>query len=182
MTLRSRLYITNNMKNLIFIKKEQQAAPLIMLVSIAGIAGVFLAFAAVDTSQTIIGILMAIFSALLITVKTEIYLDTDNNSILAKRTVLFIKKEKRTPLPEIQYIAVLKVKTSQNLNVASITTSVSDVTFNINLIFKDPKQRFFKLHSAQKESALKLALEISEKIHKPVLDNTAGEKRWLNTN
>lgn len=167
------------METLIFIRKEKQVFQMIIIVLVAMIIGVFLILSG-EWLQILIGIPLLISGPFIIGTQSDICYNPKTNQIITKRKILIFVNETKEILPEVQYIAVVNLSTSQTLNVASISTQITEKTCQVNFIHKNSKKKFTKLFTAPKEHALKSALEISEKINKPVLDNRNGKKVWFN--
>jgi len=167
------------MKNLILIRKENQIFPVIAVAIIAMIAGIYM-ITSLSMWQMILGIIFLLTGPVIIFTHSDFYYNPETNALNIKRKMLIFKSEINDKLPDTNYIAIVNVKASQNLYAASISSQTKELLCQVNLIHQNSKKRFTKLLTTKKEEALKLALEISEKINKPVLDKTTGEKKWLN--
>lgn len=167
-------------KDIIFIKKEKQPLPFIILSVLFIISGIYLIIDSSDIIQIISGVLLIITSAVFLSSKTDLFYKPDINALVIKRRFLFKVFEKLESLPEIHYIALVKVRTSQNLNVLVLSTQIKGVATNLNFVFKNSTLRFLKLSSGNKNDMLKKAKELSEKLQVPILDSTTNEKIWIN--
>ncbi len=169
------------MENVVLIRKDKPSNQVMIISFFIQLFGIIL----ISSSEWIwwkvlIGSILLFFGLIVFALKSELYFDCDNNSLIVKWKSFFLSKSTIEKLPEIKYLAIVRVKTTKNLNYKSITAHESGYMCNLNLIYKESKERFRKLCSVDKETAFRLAKELSEKTDKPILDNSTPDKKWIN--
>jgi len=89
-------------------------------------------------------------------------------------------------LPDVEYIAIVRVKMSQLSFRASEVTFKQNpdkftVAFQVNLILKkESPLKYIKLYTGNMESAMNYTMALSQAFEKPIYDCTTSEKKWLN--
>jgi hypothetical protein len=164
----------------ILIRKDKPAFQILILFLFVMLAGIVVISSSLWVWwQFVVGIILLVFGSLVITLKSEMYFDAIENSLEITWKALGLSKSQQEKLPEINYIAVVRVKTSKELNIRSISYNDEGYKCNLNLIFKDSKVRYRKLCTVEKEEAFILAKKIAEKINKSILDHTTPDKKWI---
>lgn len=169
------------MENTILIRKDKPAFQVMIISFFINLIGILLiANSGWNWLQLLIGTIILFIGVTVLALKSELLYDTESNSLTIKWKSLFFTKSQKEKLPEIDYVSIVRVKTSRNLHYKSITLQENGYKCNLNLIFKNSKERFRKLCTVDKEKALLLAENLSEKINKPILDSSTPEKKWIN--
>ena len=168
------------MNNIILIRKDKPSFQIQIIAYFTEILGIILIIGSEWMWwKILIGVILLILGLMVITLKSEQYYNYDNNSLILKWRNIFFNKNQTEKLPEIDHLAIIRVKTTKNLNYKSITVQESGFMCNLNLIYKESEKRYRKLCTLEKEEAFRLAKELSEKINKPILDNSTPDKKWI---
>lgn len=168
------------MEKTILIRKDKPAFQVLIISFFVNLIGIFL-IASSDWNwlQLLIGAFLLFIGLTVLALKTETLYDCESNSLTVKWKSLIFSKSQNETLPEIDYVAIVRVKTSRNRHYKSITLHESGFKCNLNLIFKNSNERFRKLCTVDKEEALRIAKEIATGLNKPILDNSTAEKKWI---
>lgn len=169
------------MDNLVLIKRDKPAFQVIVVGFFVQFFGIIL----ISSSELLwwkmlTGMILLIIGLAIIALRSELYFDCCNNSLIVKWKSLSFSKSQIEKLPEIDHLAIVRIKTTKNLNYKSITIQESGFMCNLNLVYKEPKERFRKLCTVENKEAFQLAKELSEKMDKPILDNSTPDKKWIN--
>ena len=90
------------------------------------------------------------------------------------------------PLPEVDYIAIVRVKLSQLAFGPSELTfrqdsGKSSLAFQVNLILKkEERNRVIKLYTGNLDNAMQYTTELARLFQKPIYDCRTDDKKWLN--
>jgi len=169
------------MENKILIRKDRPSNQVMIISFFIQLFGIIM----ISTSDLIwwkilIGAILLFIGLIVFSLKSEQYFDCDTNSLIIKWKSFFLSKSKMEKLPEINYLAIVRVKTTKNLNYKSISVQEGGYMCNLNLIYKESKQRYRRLCTVDKDTVFHLAKELSEKMNKPILDNSTPNKQWIN--
>ena len=169
------------MENVILIRKDKPSNQVMIISFFIQLLGIVL----ISSSewiwwQMLIGTILLFIGLIVFALKSELHFDYESNSLIVKWKSFFFSKKSIEKLPEINYLAIVRVKTRKNLNYKSITVQESGFMCNLNLIYKESKERFRKLCTVDREKAYHLAKELSEKLNMPILDNSTPDKQWIN--
>lgn len=128
----------------------------------------------------VISIVLILGGVAVITLQKKVYLNTSENKLISVWYCFFgYRKEKKRQLPEMNYLIVVRVKTSQLIYYITIPFSSSEFKCNVNLAFKSSRMRYINLFIASKTNAFDFAFFIADKANIPVLDATEYEKKWV---
>ena len=169
------------MENTVLIRKDKPSTQILIISFFIQLFGIIL----ISSSdwiwwQILIGTVLLFSGLTVIALKSKMLYDSKSNSLIVKWKSFMFSKSQKVSLPEIDHIAIVRVNTSRDLNLRSIAYHESGFKYNLNFIFKNSKERFRKLGTMNKKEAFRLANELSEKINKPILDNSTPEKKWIN--
>jgi len=161
--------------NLIIIKKKNELLNFLMF----GYLFVILGIISLLTGN-LIGVAFLILGLLIVTLKKGIIVDTKNKQIIHYKTIaLFYTKKTFTDITNVKYIALVRVKLTQNMNVGSITglTNYSEMQVKFNFIMNDRK--IIPLYIERKKNVFPIAEKISKDLGVKVYDNSEGKKVWI---
>lgn len=130
----------------------------------------------------VIGIILVLVGLAIITLQKSVYLDTSQNQLISVWCCLFwYRKEYKKQLPEMSYLTVVSVKTTQLSHYISLAFPFyySECKCNVNLAFNSSRMRYLNLITVKKTKAFEYALYIAEKANIPVLDATERKKKWV---
>ena len=128
----------------------------------------------------VIGIILVLGGLSVITLQKLVYLDTLQNQLISVWCCLFwYRKEYKKQLPEMHYLTVVSVKTSQLIHYVTIPYFSSECKCNVNLVFNSSRMRYLNLITVKKTKAFDYAFHIAEKANIPVLDATERKKKWV---
>ncbi|MFW6019257.1 MAG: hypothetical protein ACOCPM_01625 [Bacteroidales bacterium] len=128
----------------------------------------------------VIGIILTLGGLAVFTLQKSVYLDTNKNQLISLWSCLFwYQKESIKQLPEMSYLTVVSVKTSQLKHHYTISYLTSECKCNVNLAFNSSRMRYLNLITVKKRKAFEYAFHIAEKANIPVLDATERKKKWV---
>ena len=130
--------------------------------------------------KLLLGALIIIAGLFLISLKSETYFDIDANALRGIWKGFFWSNTQQEILPEIDYIAIVRIKTSKKQHYKSISRDEETFKFQVNLIYLKSYKRYKKLISTSKEKAFDLAKSLSKVLEKPILDQSTSQKKWVN--
>ncbi len=89
--------------------------------------------------------------------------------------VLGLRVGKWKSIKEIKYLAVVRIKTTQNIGVLTIVGSQTKILHKLNLIL-DNKEIVY-LYSGEQKQVMKIAENIADKLNLRIYD--ANSKKWI---
>ena len=169
------------MENTILIRKDKPSNQVMLIAFFIQLLGIVL----ISSSewiwwQILIGAILLFIGLIVLGLKSELHFDYENNNLIVKWKSFSFSRKSLEKLPEINHLAIVSVKTRKNLNYKSITVQENSFMCNLNLIYTESKERYRKLCTVDREKAFLLAKELSEKLNKPILDNSKPDKQWIN--
>ncbi len=161
------------MSNIIKIKKQYELLNILILGIFLILIGIILIF-----QSKYFGSIFIIFGFLIVTFKKGILIDTELKKIKYFKKFAFILFGDYSDISDIQYIALVRVNLTQQMNAASIPGTFSDVQVKLNIIMND--KRRIELIADRKNRIMPLAEQIAKGFDVNIYDNSEGKKLWIN--
>ena len=108
-----------------------------------------------------VGILLLLFAVILVFLKSGIMIDTNKKRLKSYISVFSFIKGNWVDISLLKQLTVVKVKTSQNMHVLSISRTESKIVYKLMGVVANKK---IELMTGNKDFVLKSAKEISEKL------------------
>jgi hypothetical protein len=129
----------------------------------------------------IIALLAGVFAMF---ARTGLEIDIEKNLYRGFIRLGHFKWGKWKLLPEINYLAIVRVKLSQLTFRPSEATfrqtnDKMEVAYNVNLIFKDRSIKIMRLYTGKLEPAMALTKSLAKKMNLQIYDCTTTQKQWI---
>jgi|GEM_PF-5119101 len=126
----------------------------------------------------IVSLPLLLFAALLVGFRRGYLVDTDQASFSSYRSLFGVRKTyNHRALADLEYISLVRIKTSQTMWVESIQTSVSDVQCKLNFI--KGKRNLIPIAVGEKDKLMKKAVRIANCADLKIFDMTTANKEWI---
>jgi len=125
------------------------------------------------------GILFILAGLLVVTYKKGELIDFENKQIIHYKTIAFYTFKKFEDISNIKYVAMVRVRLSQVMNVATISGMVNydEMQVKINLITVDKK--VVSIITDLRKNIFPLAEKIAKGLNVNLFDNSEGKKVWI---
>jgi len=109
----------------------------------------------------LVGVILLLIAVILIFLKFGIMIDTNKKRLKSYISVFSFVKGNWIDISSLKQLTIVKVKTSQNMNVLSISRTESEIVYKLMGVVANKK---IELMTSDKDFVLKSAKEISEKL------------------
>ncbi len=89
--------------------------------------------------------------------------------------IMGFKTGKWKSIKGVKYLAIVRIKATQNIGIMTIAGTETSIHYKINLILENKK--FISLHSGEQKEIMEIAKTISEKLNLKIYD--ANSKKWI---
>ncbi len=132
----------------------------------------------------IIGALIIALGVFILYAKTGIAIDKSARKYREFISIASLVFGKWVQLPEVDYVAVVRVRLSQlKFRPSEITFKQVeggfDFAYNVNLIFKNSPKRFLKIYTSDANDGLKIGMELAKDFNTQLYDCTTSNKKWI---
>lgn len=136
------------------------------------------------TLLLIIGALLILIGALVYFFKSGILIDLQNKKYKPYIVLLGFVTGKWEVLPEINYVAIVRVRLSQlKFRPSEIAfrqvDEGFDMAYNVNLIFKNDTRRYLKVYSGDLGMAMEKASFLASLMNVNLWDSSTSQKKWI---
>lgn len=130
-----------------------------------------------------VGLLIMLISAIYSLTSTGKEIDTNNKCFRDYRKLGSFTYGKWENLPQIQYIAVVRMlqgkKTFHASSVSIVQTATDEYVYVLNLVLNAEKNETMKLYEGSLQASVGLALKLGEMMKLRVLDFTTPDHKWI---
>jgi len=124
-----------------------------------------------------IGILLVIIGLLIVTSKKGLKVDTKNRRIKYYSKFAFKEFGKWIEIKNIQYIALMRVTVTQQINAITVPGKYTDT--QVKLSFVMDKKKIIPIITDRKKKIMPIAEKIAKGFNVKVFDNSEGKKVWV---
>ncbi len=160
------------MNNLIDVKIKTQFINFLILGFLLIIVGGILIF-----QTQYIGILLVVLGLLIVTSKKGLKIDTKNKKIKYYKKFAFKEFGKWTEIKDIQYIALMRVNVTQQVNAITVPGNYTDT--QVKLSFVTNEKKIIPIITDKKKKIIPIAEKIAKSFNIKIFDNSEGKKVWI---
>ena len=137
-----------------------------------------------STAFRITGSIVLLFGVFAILSKTGIFLDFEQHRYRQYIRFLNLDMGKWESLPEINYIAIVRVRMSRlKFRPSEVSFRQVDDSFNVaydvNLIFSNSTRRYQKVFNGDLKDAKGLTVSLAKKLNLKIYDSSTSIKKWV---
>ncbi len=163
------------MNNIIDIKKKYELLNILILGFLLILIGMIFIF-----QKTYFGSIFILVGLLIVTFKKGVLIDTKLKKIKYYKKFVFKIIGNWSDISDVQYIALVKVNLTQQMNTLTVPGTFSDVQIKLNFIMKN--KNVVQVITDKKSKIMLLAEKISEDLKIDIYDNSEGKKLWIKYN
>ena len=160
------------MNEIVDIKIKSQFLNIVILGFLLTLAGIVLI---IQTQY--VGIAPLILGLLIVSFKKGILIDLDNRKIKYYKKTAFIITGNWEDCNDVRYIALTRVKLSQNMYAVTVPGTFTDVQVKMNFIFEN--NRAVAVFTDKKSKIMLLAKQIASGFNIDIYNNSEGKKEWI---
>jgi len=160
------------MKNLIDVKIKSQFLNIVILGFLLSLAGVILII-----QEQYVGIAPLIIGLLIVSFKKGVLIDIENKRIKYYKKFVFQVIGNWTEYKDVQYIALTRVKLTQQMYAVTVPGRYTDTQTRLNFILGNNK--VVAVITNKKSKIMPLAKQIAEGFNVDIFDNSEAKKVWI---